>query len=110
MPRSAFASRRAVLSALFLVAGLAAFAGAAGVQAYPSKPTRILVRAAGGVTGTQQLVRAPKDGYTLAVPNNNHVINPSVYKDMPFDNIKDILPISNIGSTPLVLATNLNVP
>lgn len=41
---------------------------------------------------------------------NNHVINPSVYKNMPFDSIKDILPISNIDSTPLVLATNLNVP
>ena len=68
------------------------------------------VPAAGGVTGTQQLVRAPKDGYTLAVLNNNHVINPSVYKEMPFDSIKDILPISNIGSTPLVLATNPNVP
>ena len=66
--------------------------------------------AAGGVTGTQQLVRAPKDGYTLAVLNNNHVINPSVYKDIPYDTIKDILPISTIGSTPLVLVTHPNVP
>ncbi len=66
--------------------------------------------AAGGVTGTQQLVRAPKDGYTLAVLNNNHVINPSVYKDIPFDSLKDILPISTIGSTALVLASNPNVP
>ena len=68
------------------------------------------IPAAGGVTGTQQLVRAPKDGYTLAVLNNNHVINPSVYKDIPFDSIKDILPITTIGSTPLVLVTNPNVP
>jgi tripartite-type tricarboxylate transporter receptor subunit TctC len=68
------------------------------------------VPAAGGVTGTQQLVRAPKDGYTLAVLNNNHVINPSVYKDLGFDSLKDIHPIGTIGSTPLVLAVNPNVP
>ncbi len=67
------------------------------------------IAAAGGITGTQQLVRSPKDGYTLAVLNNNHVINPSVYKEIPYDSIKDILPISTIGSTPLVLATNPNV-
>ena len=142
MPFILSASRRFLVTALCCAAGLAAFAGPAAAQAYPSKPIRILVPtgvgtvsdmvgrllamhmakslgqnivvenvpAAGGVTGTQQLVRASKDGYTLAVLNNNHVINPSVYKDMPFDSIKDILPISNIGSTPLVLATNPNVP
>ena len=68
------------------------------------------IPAAGGITGTQQLVRAQKDGYTIAVLNNNHVINPSVYKDIPFDSIKDIQPISTIGSTPLVLVTNPAVP
>ena len=68
------------------------------------------IPAAGGVVGTQQLVRAPKDGYTLAMLNNNHVINPSIYKDLPYDSIKDILPIVTIGSTPLVLLTNPNVP
>lgn len=66
--------------------------------------------AAGGITGTSQLVRAPKDGYTLAVLSNNHVINPSVYKEMPFDSIKDISPITTLGNTPLVLVTNPNVP
>jgi len=66
--------------------------------------------AAGGITGTQQLVRSPKDGYTIAVLNNNHVINPSIYKDIPFDSIKDIQPISTIGSTPLVLVTNPSLP
>ena len=66
--------------------------------------------AAGGVTGTQQLVRAPKDGYTLAVLNNNHAINPSIFKNMPYDSLSDIGPISTIGSTPLVLVANPNVP
>ena len=66
--------------------------------------------AAGGVPGTLQLVRAPKDGYTIAVLNNNHVVNPSIYKDMPFDSLKDIQPISVIGSTPMVLVVNPALP
>ena len=68
------------------------------------------IAAAGGVTGTQQLVRSPKDGYTIAVLNNNHAINPSIYKDLPYDSLKDIQPIGTIGSTPLVLVTNPAVP
>ena len=68
------------------------------------------IPAAGGIVGTQQLVLAPKDGYTIAVLSNNHVINPSIYKNMPYDTIKDIGPIGNIGSTPLVLVTNPAFP
>ena len=68
------------------------------------------IPAAGGIPATQQLVRAPKDGYTLAVLSNNHVINPSVYKDIPYDTLKDIQPIITLGSTPLILVTNPNVP
>lgn len=66
--------------------------------------------AAGGVPGTQRLVRAPKDGYTIALLNNNHVVNPSIYKDMPFDSIKDIQPISFIASTPMILVANSALP
>ena len=65
---------------------------------------------AGGVPGTQQMVRASKDGYTIALVNNAHVINPGIYKDMPFDSLKDITPISIIGNTPLTLLVNPAVP
>lgn len=61
---------------------------------------------AGGVTGTAQLVRAPKDGQTLAMISSNHVINPSIYKNVPFDSVKDIAPISVFGTVPLVLVVN----
>ena len=68
------------------------------------------IPAAGGIVGTQQLVRAPKDGHTIAVLSNNHVINPSIYKSIPYDSLKDIGPIGNIGCTPLVLATTPTFP
>jgi tripartite-type tricarboxylate transporter receptor subunit TctC len=48
-------------------------------------------------------VRAPKDGMTIAMISSNHVINPSIYKSVPFDSLKDITPISIIGTVPLVL-------
>ena len=61
---------------------------------------------AGGITGTAAIVKAPADGTTIGVVSNNHVTNPSVYKDLPFDPIADITPIAIIGSTPFVLVVN----
>ncbi len=64
---------------------------------------------AGGVTGTAQLVKAPKDGMTVGLISSNHVINPSIYKSVPFDSLKDITPITVIGTVPLVLVVNPSV-
>jgi tripartite-type tricarboxylate transporter receptor subunit TctC len=61
---------------------------------------------AGGITGTAAIVKAPPDGLTIGLVSNNHVINPSVYKKMPFDSIADITPISVVGATPFVLVVN----
>ena len=66
--------------------------------------------AAGGVPGTLQLVRSPKDGYTIAIISNNHVVNPSIYKDMPYDALKDIQPISFVASTPMIMVANPALP
>jgi tripartite-type tricarboxylate transporter receptor subunit TctC len=61
---------------------------------------------AGGITGTTALVKATPDGNTIGVLSNNHVINPSVYKKMPYDSLNDITPISVVGATPFVLVVN----
>lgn len=61
---------------------------------------------AGGLTGTAMLVKAAPDGLTLGVVSNNHVVNPSVYKRMPFDPLADITPIMVAGATPFVLVVN----
>ncbi len=65
---------------------------------------------AGGITGAAAVVKAAPDGSTLGRVSNNHVINPSVFKSMPFDAIKDVTPISVIGATPLVLVVNPKMP
>ncbi|MGZ5214781.1 MAG: tripartite tricarboxylate transporter substrate-binding protein [Caldimonas sp.] len=61
---------------------------------------------AGGLTGTSALVKAAPDGQTIGFVSNNHVVNPSVYKKMPFDALADITPITVVGATPFVLAVN----
>jgi len=65
---------------------------------------------AGGIVGTQTLVKAAPDGATLSVVSNNHVIYPSVYKTLPFDPIRDITPIAVIGGSPMVLVVNPKLP
>ena len=61
---------------------------------------------AGGITGTAALVKAAPDGNTIAFVSNNHAVNPSVYKKMPYDSLADITPISIVGATPFVLVVN----
>ena len=61
---------------------------------------------AGGITGTAALVKAQPDGNTIAFVSNNHAVNPSVYKKMPYDSLADITPISGLGATPFVLVVN----
>ena len=64
---------------------------------------------AGGVIGTAEMVRADKDGYTIGMISSNHVINPGIIKTIPFDTLKDITPITVIGTVPIVLVTHPSV-
>lgn len=64
------------------------------------------ITGAGGLTGTSALVKAAPDGNTLAMVSNNHAVNPSVYRKMPYDSLADITPIAVIGETPFLLVVN----
>ena len=61
---------------------------------------------AGGITGASALAKAAPDGLTIGVVSNNHVINPSVFKKLPYDTLGDFTPISVMGATPFVLVVN----
>jgi tripartite-type tricarboxylate transporter receptor subunit TctC len=65
---------------------------------------------AGGTIATQAVARAEPDGYTLMMINDNHSINPSVYKNIPYDSIKDFAPIGFVGSAPLTYAVHAALP
>jgi tripartite-type tricarboxylate transporter receptor subunit TctC len=65
---------------------------------------------AGGVNGTGEIVRAEPDGATVGMVSSNHVINPGVYRSIPFDSIEDITPISIVASAPILLVAHPSVP
>ena len=66
---------------------------------------------AGGVIGTTAVARAAPDGYTLGMASTSSFsINPWLVKDIPYDPIKDFVPVTVTASNPYVLAVNPTVP
>ncbi|AQV98734.1 LacI family transcriptional regulator [Cupriavidus necator] len=66
---------------------------------------------AGGNIGTQAAARATPDGYTLLMTiSSTQAINPSLYRSIPFDPIKDFEPIAPVASVPNVLVANPAFP
>jgi tripartite-type tricarboxylate transporter receptor subunit TctC len=61
---------------------------------------------AGGTLATAAVAKADPDGYTLMMINDNHSLNPSVFKNIPYDSVKDFAPIGFVGSAPLVFVVN----
>jgi tripartite-type tricarboxylate transporter receptor subunit TctC len=66
---------------------------------------------ASGNIGSAQVATSAPDGYTVMVTSSSPiVINPSLYKSMPFNPQKDLAPITNVLRVPLVLAINPSIP
>lgn len=66
---------------------------------------------AGGNIGATAAARAPADGYTLFLTTNTtQAANPHLYKQLPYDPIKDFAPISRVANTPALLVAHPSVP
>src|ERR1043165_2086045 len=65
---------------------------------------------AGNNIGTEAAIRSAPDGYTLLFVNPAHGINPSLYKKLPFDFIRDVAPVAGITRVPNVMEVNPSVP
>ncbi len=66
---------------------------------------------AGGVTGANIVAKAKPDGYTLVMGTiGTHSVNHSLYKNMPYDTLKDFTPIIHVGSASLVLFVHSSLP
>lgn len=59
---------------------------------------------AGSIIGTSAVTRAKGDGYTLLLADPALVINPSLMPSVPYDVKRDLIPISTVTKSPLVLA------
>ncbi len=60
--------------------------------------------------GTQEVVNATPDGYTLLIPSPANAINATLYKTLSFDYIRDTVPIAGIARVPNVMEVNPDVP
>jgi tripartite-type tricarboxylate transporter receptor subunit TctC len=65
---------------------------------------------AGGNIGAEAVAKSPADGYTLLVATTAHAINPSLFKSLNYQLLKDFAPVSQLTSGPLVIVVNPALP
>lgn len=66
---------------------------------------------AGGTIGTDFVAKAKPDGYTLLMGTNATLaLAPGLYRQLPYDPIKDFTPVASVASGPSVLVTNISIP
>lgn len=65
---------------------------------------------ASGNIGTAEVAKAAPDGYTLLLSSGPFSINPSLYRSLPFDTLKDFMPVAQIANTPSVLVVHPSTP
>jgi tripartite-type tricarboxylate transporter receptor subunit TctC len=65
---------------------------------------------AGGNLGMANVARAGGDGYTILIASSSIVVNPSLYKSLPFDVDKDFVPVTKAGGSPNSWIVNPSFP
>src|SRR6187455_2388111 len=66
---------------------------------------------AGGNIGAEAAAHSPPDGYTLFMTSGSIVTaNPHMYKSLPYDPAKDLVPITNVATGPQVIAVGSSTP
>lgn len=65
---------------------------------------------AGGTIAATALAKSLGDGYTLMTMHQGLAFNASLYSDLPYDTLRDLAPIANIGSTPNALVVTNTLP
>jgi len=66
---------------------------------------------AGGNIGADAVAKSPADGYTILMGAvATHAINPTLYASIPYDPVRDFIPVTQVASTPNVLVVNPSVP
>jgi len=64
---------------------------------------------ASGIVGANAVAKAAPDGYTLLLSASVHVINPFLYKNVPYDVVRDFTPVALLAEGPLIVSTTPSV-
>ena len=64
----------------------------------------------GGVIGTQITAQSRGDGYTLLIHSAAIAYDPALHAKLPYDTLKDLAPVTLVGSTPNLLVANAALP
>jgi tripartite-type tricarboxylate transporter receptor subunit TctC len=62
------------------------------------------------IVGTDAVAKASPDGYTLLFGVTQHAINPTLQPKLPYDTLKDFVPVARVTDQPLYMAVNTAVP
>lgn len=66
---------------------------------------------AGGVVAAETVMKSAADGWTVFIADTGHyAISPALIPKLPFDPLRDFVPVAHIASTPLVFAANIGLP
>ena len=65
---------------------------------------------AGGTTGANDVAKAAPDGYTILQNTNGQAISPAIYRSLPFDTLRDFIPVTQLVATSTVLVANTKLP
>src|SRR5262245_33885532 len=65
---------------------------------------------ASGIVGANAVAKAAPDGYTLMVSSSVQVINPFLYKSVPYDVVHDFTPVTLLAEGPLIVSTTPSIP
>ncbi len=65
---------------------------------------------ASGTIGAAAAAKAAADGQTLLVVPSGFAVNPSIYKNLPYDSTRDLAPVSQLAASPLILSVHPSFP
>ena len=65
---------------------------------------------AGGILGTELAAKAAPDGYNIFTYGINQTVTPHLYKKLPYDALRDFIPLSLYATMPNILCVNLSLP
>jgi tripartite-type tricarboxylate transporter receptor subunit TctC len=65
---------------------------------------------AGGTTGSNDVAKSPPDGYTILQNTNGQAISPAIYRTLPFDTLRDFIPVTQLVTTSTVVVANTKLP